>query len=218
MKQQIIYLYAAIRLLRNDIAVPFVTTYAYRYVQRTYFYKLYAYATAFVTAGTVCPAALYDICFFVEPQQRRLRNGGFCESRRHISSLNNLQPHQQRCAHIISNPNILSNSNSTHHCVSSNFLHPFPSWRRYTFLRVRLRNQRFLPHPQKNWSPLRAAYTYLYINYYAHIHKIVLFLQLYTHLHASVAAGIRCDDRNNDVLPPYMTFIFCTTPPTTLHQ
>ena len=33
------------------------------------------------------------------------------------------------------------------------------------FYRVRLRNQRFLPHPQKNWSPLRTVCTYLYINY-----------------------------------------------------
>ena len=31
-----------------------------------------------------------------------------------------------------------------------------------------------------------------------------------------VAAGIRCDDRNNDVLPPYMTFVQYTTPPTTV--
>ena len=37
-----------------------------------------------------------------------------------------------------------------------------PFWRRYTFLRVRLRNHRFLPHPQKNWSPLRTVFTSFY--------------------------------------------------------
>lgn len=31
-----------------------------------------------------------------------------------------------------------------------------------------------------------------------------------------VAAGIRCDDRNNDVLPPYMSFMQYTTSPTTV--
>ena len=31
-----------------------------------------------------------------------------------------------------------------------------------------------------------------------------------------VAASIRCDVRNNDVLPPYMSFAQYTTPPTTV--
>ena len=78
-----------------------------------------------------------------------IRNGGFCESRRHICRSYNLHPHKPCCVNKISHQK------------------PFPSWRRYTFLRVRLRNQRFLPHPQKNWSPLRAACAYLYINYIA---------------------------------------------------
>ncbi len=47
-----------------------------------------------------------------------------------------------------------------HYCVFSKSTPNSPSWRRYTFLRVWLRNRRFLPHPQKNWSPLPAAYTY----------------------------------------------------------
>ena len=46
----------------------------------------------------------------------RIRNGGFCESRRHICRSYNLQPHQQRCANKISHQK------------------PHPSWRRYTFL------------------------------------------------------------------------------------
>ena len=72
----------------------------------------------------------------------RIRNGGFYESRRHICRSYNLHPHQQRCAYTISPQKTQ------------------PSWRRYTFLRVRLRNRRFLPHPQKNWSPLRVACAY----------------------------------------------------------
>ena len=37
-------------------------------------------------------------------------------------------------------------------------------------------------------------------------------------VYASVAAGIRCDVRNNDVLPPYMSSIKFTTPKTTLFR
>ena len=37
-------------------------------------------------------------------------------------------------------------------------------------------------------------------------------------MYASVAAGIRCDVRNNDVLPPYMSSIKFTTPKTTLFR
>ena len=42
--------------------------------------------------------------------------------------------------------------------------------------------------------------------------------RLYKHVYASVAAGIRCDVRNNDVLPPYMSFIQFTSPQTTLFR
>ncbi len=42
--------------------------------------------------------------------------------------------------------------------------------------------------------------------------------RLYKHVYASVAAGIRCDVRNNDVLPPYMSSIKFTTPKTTLFR
>ena len=40
--------------------------------------------------------------------------------------------------------------------------------------------------------------------------------RLYKHVYASVAAGIRCDVRNNDVLPPYMSSIEFTISPTTM--
>ena len=43
-----------------------------------------------------------------------------------------------------------------------------------------------------------------------------MFLQLYKDVYASVAAGIRCDVRNNDVLPPYMSSIEFTISPTTM--
>ena len=42
--------------------------------------------------------------------------------------------------------------------------------------------------------------------------------RLYKHVYASVAAGIRCDVRNNDVLPPYMSSIKFTSPQTTLFR
>ena len=58
-------------------------------------------------------------------------------------------------------------------------IHP-PYGRRYTFLRVRKRNRRFLPHPQKNWSPLPAACTDLYINYSVYI---------IVNIHVRVVAG-----------------------------
>ena len=87
-----------------------------------------------VAPGTVCPGAHFcvrEICIIT----------------------NNGVPIQ----HLPKNPNTIS----THIFAIQPFQNiptNFPSWRRYTFLRVRLRNQRFLPHPQKNWSPLRTVF------------------------------------------------------------
>ena len=47
----------------------------------------------------------------------------------------------------------------------------------------------FCSMDKKNWSPLRTACTYLYINHHFHIHKNILLLQFYMHLYASVTAG-----------------------------
>ena len=108
-----------------------------RYGWRSCIYTFYNLAIASVTAGTVCPAAHFcvgEICIFT----------------------NNVVQIKYR------NQNQFHNHN--HHCVFIKiFSTHFRYWRRYTFLRVRLRNRRFLPHPQKNWSPLRTACTLLNI-------------------------------------------------------
>ncbi len=47
----------------------------------------------------------------------------------------------------------------THHCTFLKISSlQSPSWRRYAFLRVRLRNQRFLPHPQKTRSIIQCLF------------------------------------------------------------
>ena len=77
-----------------------------------------------VALGTMCPGAHFcvrEICVIT----------------------NNGVPIQ----HLPKNPNTIS----THIFAIQPFQNiptNFPSWRRYTFLRVRLRNQRFLPHPK----------------------------------------------------------------------
>ncbi len=58
--------------------------------------------------------------------------------------------HQQRCVDIICNQksHITYKHIFAQHVSYISSTH-FLSWRRYTFLRVRLQNRRFLPHPQK---------------------------------------------------------------------
>ena len=50
-----------------------------------------------------------------------------------------------------------------YHCVFTKIFPPnSPYWRRYTFLRVRLRNRRFLPHPQKLVAATDGVYEFIY--------------------------------------------------------
>ena len=135
-----------------------MTTYDHRCVSRIYlqnimcnvthtdkFYKLHKIASTAVAGWHTlwrkeqrCPPAhfcVYGICIITN-------NGAFIKYRTKTP---------QTIFHL------------THQCVFTEISTPnSPYWRRYTFLRVRLRNRRFLPHPQKNWSPLPAACTYLY--------------------------------------------------------
>ena len=86
-----------------------------------------------VTPGTVCPGAIYHARAIYNPT-------------------NNAVPIKYRNQTPMQFPNLYSQYSLPK--ISPN---NFPSWRRYTFLRVQLRNHRFLPHPQKNWSPLRTV-------------------------------------------------------------
>ena len=107
-----------------------------------------------VTPGTVCPGAIYHARAIYNPT-------------------NNAVPIKYRNQTPMQFPNLYSQYSLPK--ISPN---NFPSWRRYTFLRVQLRNLRFLPHQQKNRSPLRTACTYFYINYYIYIYINVFVLKI----------------------------------------
>ena len=117
------------------------------------FLELYVHVFASVTAGSVNPAAIYVVRTIYNPTNNVV-----------LIKYRTQNPHTIYTSIFALHVSYISSTHS-------------PSWRRYTFLRVRL---------------LRTACTYLYINHHFHIHKNILLLQLYMYLYASVTAGTVC--------------------------
>ena len=106
------HIFAAIHLFTRSVTKSKISTSpAKKLVAATYGVCMFIHK---LSPSHITPIIIYPFIFATNACATR--NGGFCESRRHICRSYNLHPHQQRCVYKISHQK------------------PYPSWRRYTFL------------------------------------------------------------------------------------